>query len=107
MSGVNRQVWIGLAHVKECPGNDALEGALGAWVNALAWVQDASRYAVVVREALLELGFELLSTEDEEPLHQRQARSVVAPELLNAAEEVRITGEVRFGTFHSYEEKSD
>lgn len=100
------EVWIGLAQVIERRGGNVLQGSPGAFVNILARACGVEEYHAVVTGAVDELSLDLKEIEDAEPLWQRTNRTSVEPQLLNEAELVRITGAVRFGTFHAFDEDS-
>jgi hypothetical protein len=98
-----KTVWIGLVDVSPAEGSQTLSsGALGAYVNALAFVCNRYEYERNVREALSELLLTPGEFEDVEPLEQRLGKFTISTELHELAEKVAETGEVKFGSFYNY-----
>ena len=97
------EVWIGLAEVRKIRDNEMLLDRHEAIVNALALARDEGQFDIQVRSALERLGFVLVSLEDVEPLAARTREFEVDSSLLRLGDEVRETGEVRFGTFHTWQ----
>lgn len=98
-----KEVWIGLLGVKPKPGNDLLSpGALGAYVQTLAWASSEKDFLSEIIIALNHLRFELDEYSDLETMNDRAHKFHLENALLELAEDVRRTGEVRFGTFNNY-----
>ena len=97
-----RQVWIGLVSVTPQPGNDMLGDAKGAFVNALVLAENATEYEEQVRRALADLRLTPYDFEEVEAFSDRISKWSIGNELHLLAEEVRQTGNPRFGTFHNY-----
>lgn len=100
---MTRQVWIGMVQVEPHEGNDVLEGAVGAFVNALAIAEDEAEWREKTRGALEEIGLDLKNTEDVEPFWSREHSANPNEKLREEAEQVRLTGEVRFGSFQAFD----
>ncbi len=100
---MTRQVWIGMAQVEPRKGNNVLEGAVGAFVNALAIADDETEWQARTRDALREIGFDLKAFEDAEPFWAREHSANPSEELRRYAEEARLSGEVRFGCFQAFD----
>jgi hypothetical protein len=74
----------------------------GAVVQILALATRANEFRDVVRNALDELGFDLVALDDSEPLVDRRQQWTVDETLLAKAAEVRATGHARFGSFFTW-----
>src|SRR5947207_1526303 len=98
-----RELWIGLAKVKQSSPNGVLGDADGAYTNAIGIAEGRAGFRSKVREALAELGLRLLRLEDAETLKVRSSKYSVDPELTQVAEEAKKTGGVGFGTFHAFD----
>lgn len=98
-----RQVWIGMVQVEPHEGNNVLEGAVGAFVNVLAIAEDETEWRERTRGALEEIGLDLKTAEDVEPFWAREHRANPNNTLREEAEQVRLTGEVRFGSFQAFD----
>ena len=97
-------VWIGVVGVRPLPGNTRLEGAEGAYVNALALVSNGADYELVVTRALRELEFSVFEFDDVETFADRVEKATIEEGLEELATVVRGTGRVQFGTFHRFSE---
>jgi hypothetical protein len=67
----NPTTWIGLFHVLPQPGNDSLEGALGAFVTVAATAEGEMNFLDIASTALRDAGFEISAAEDIEPWSMR------------------------------------
>lgn len=97
-----RELWIGLAEVRQRAGASVLLDRNQAFVNALAPASDLDSFRLAVERGLDEMGFDLIALEDAESLRARQVSFQVAEDLLQLAAEVEVTGATRFGTFHTW-----
>jgi hypothetical protein len=97
-----RKLWIGLVCVKQIKRNGVLGDAYGAYVNAIALAIDDSDFGSQVEKALGELDLELVSLEDIETLIARLSKHSIDEDLHRAAAEVKHTGSLAFGTFHTF-----
>jgi hypothetical protein len=97
-----KELWIGLAIIKPYPTNTILNGAKEAFVNVISPAQNISNFAYQVEEALKILGFELNEIEDAEKFYQRIKEHEVEDCILELAQEVEKTDELKFGNFHIY-----
>jgi hypothetical protein len=95
----SKQVWIGLAHIRQRPGAGVLMDENEAWVQILAMGASAAEYRAAAVDALDHLGFDLQQLEDVDPLEQRLRSFAVDESLIIKAAEVRETGFARFGPF--------
>ena len=73
-----------------------------AFVNVLALAAHERTFTTAVRSALAKLGFDMVGLEDAEPLRSRRENWTVDQQLVDLAEEVRATGEPRFGPFYTW-----
>lgn len=98
-----KEVWIGLLGIKPLPGNDLLSpGALGAYVQTLAWASSQNEYLAEIGKALKDYGFSLEEYNDLEPIAVRSRKMQLEDPILKLASEVRATKNVRFGIFNNY-----
>ena len=96
-------IWIGLVGVSTLPGTGIVGGKKGAFAQVLAPASSVDTFQSAVSAALAELQLIAVEFEDIRPLVDGE--SVYArldDDLRDLAEEARRTGEVCFGTFHSY-----
>jgi hypothetical protein len=100
------EVWIGLATVHQRPGAGILLDENDAYVQMLAWASSPDDFRFAVEQAFDEYGFDLLELEDVESLALRRQRAVVDPDLIAKAEEVKLTGFPRFGSFVTWQSDS-
>ncbi len=98
-------VWVGLVGVRPRPGNDALEGARGAFVRFLALAAGADDYVRQLHEALDEFQFEFDEVSDVEPYSVFSEREEAAGELDRVARKVADDGFSRFGEFYAFEDE--
>lgn len=96
------QKWIGLARVRPRPGNDALGGALGAFVASIALAESAGDYASKMTVLLNELAFEVLEIEDVELLDDRMRAHSLSPDILKLAKQVDEETPLVLADFHSF-----
>ena len=68
-------IWIGLAHVRPDPGNDSLEGAIGAFVPVLALAEDERDYVNKVTATLQRYEFSVIEIDDIELFEKRKEHS--------------------------------
>jgi hypothetical protein len=68
----------------------------------LAVATDEAEFRKAVARNLEELQFFVRHMEDVEPLSARARYVSVSEEILELAEEARVSGQMTFGTFHSY-----
>lgn len=102
----SKEVWIGLALVKQPKRNGALGDADRAYVNVLALAINGSDFRAQVREALKELRLTLIKLEDAETMKSRLSKHSVHRDLRNLAEEVELRGSPQFDIFQSFDMKS-
>ena len=95
-------MWIGLAEVKQHPGAGMMMDRNEAIVNVLALAADVTTFHSAIEAAFGEIGFDLVSLDESEPLQQRQEQFEVADDLLFLAREVGLDGVTRFGSFHTW-----
>jgi hypothetical protein len=100
-------IWIGLVGVTPLAGNTCLEGAKGAYVNAIAQADTVEQYKEAVTASLEDLALCPFEFEDMEPFTARAAREQLEEHLLALAEEARQSAAVQFGNFHTYSEADE
>ncbi len=101
------ETWIGLVHVVPGESNDALEGGVGAYVNAVALASSEADFVQKVTAALAEEQFDTIETMDVETLSAREARASkrkiqLGSELMEAISVLTHTEPVQFGIFEVY-----
>src|SRR3954451_2795560 len=95
--------WIGLFHVLPLPGNDALEGAVGAFVTVAAAAEDEQQFVAIVSAALHEAGFEMSSAEDVEPWSTRLRNGRPEKEIRELVKSLSAENRIALGAFYSYD----
>lgn len=101
------QMWTALAHVMPREETDLLQGARGAFVNAIGPAQSSREFEKNLREVFAGLGFELIEIDDLEPLAVRESKREIPQELTEVAELSRATNQIHLGAFHAYEDADD
>ena len=96
-------VWIGLAHVKPRPGNDLLDGAIGAFVPSLALAENEEDYASKVTALLSEYGFHVLDLDDIERFEERLKRFPVHEDIVALVSSLSPEEPVALSDFDAYE----
>jgi hypothetical protein len=97
-----KEVWIGLIGVVPTKGNESLDGAKGAYVNALAPAKSQDEYDRVVRKAVGKLNLFFFECDEVEPLAARAARMALDERLHDLADQALRTQEVMFDEFHCF-----
>lgn len=98
------QRWIGMAHVRPRPGNDALGDAKVAFVVSIAWADSVRDYSEQVTAVLNNYDFDVLEIEDIETLGERLKTQGVAAEIHEVAITVTENNHVALATFHAFSE---
>ena len=94
--------WIGLAKVSAL-NNDILEGASGAYVNALAFANNKLDFRKKVKNKLAQLGLELKRLEDAEPFKDRVSKDRVSKEISRMSKRLSSHKNIiAFSKFHTY-----
>ena len=99
-----KEVWTGLVVVTPKRGSKTLDDAGGAYVNVLAWAENAPQYRKLVQEALEKHKLEIEKFENVGPLANYDVTKKL--KMLRLAKEVRKSRSVRFGTFHLFPKES-
>jgi hypothetical protein len=100
-------MWAALAHVMPRSGQDLLEGARGAFVNAVGPAPSSAEFEHRLREVVAALGFELIEVDDLELLSERLAKYEHTEELQEIADLAEATGKINLGSFYTYDRKED
>jgi len=77
----------------------------GAVTNGLTVASSMEMALKTFEKKLLDLGFQLIASEDTEKYEDRIRRTTVSKELVLLAEEVATSESTLFGTFHTWIEK--
>ena len=96
------EVWIGLVGVAPKPGNVLLKNASGAYVNVLAWANNAAKYRSKVRWAVKQVGFKLLSIKEVEPMSKRIVQHHLPVGILRLTAQVKKDRRTSFDVFYTY-----
>src|SRR6185503_4106577 len=94
-----KELWIGLAHVRQPNRNGVLGDADRAYVNVIALAANKRNFRTQIKKALDELGLDLIKVEDAETMVMRLSKHSVHKELHSLAEEVKRNGSIRFDVF--------
>ena len=97
-----KDVWIGLVGVGPLPGNSCLNGARGAYLNALALVSSPVEYREVVSDWLRELALFPFEFEEIERFDDRLARVELDSDLCALAQKTRRSGRVTYDRFQCF-----
>jgi hypothetical protein len=97
------EAWIGLAHVRPLPGNDLLEGAMGAFVTVVALAYSQDDFLSQARSKLQSYEFEIVEIEDIEPWEVRTKHFPVDEHIQGLVRSLGSDNRVLLGTFHDYE----
>jgi hypothetical protein len=98
------QVWIGLVDVGPLPGNSELGSARGALVKTVALAKSAEDFRGLVEAECADCGYFVKSFSEVEQFRELIARHPIAKKLRVLADQARRSKQVRFGTFHTYED---
>ncbi|MGQ0679413.1 MAG: hypothetical protein ACT4OM_07140 [Actinomycetota bacterium] len=105
--------WIGLVHVvPDKPDNvlwteDFGSSTTGAYVHILAFASDKPSYQACIVEDLAANGWRADEIDEVQEFSSWSSGREVAPELFECAEELLISGEPQFGTWHLYFDDDD
>jgi hypothetical protein len=102
------EVWIGLIEVAALPDCEIeeLQEMAGAFVNILAWTDNAADYVAQVEAACAEMQLEVVQISDVGLLSQRdfEDEDEEEPGILMVGREVEETHEIAFDVFNMFEE---
>jgi len=93
-------IWISLLQVEALPGTEY--AGEEAYVNAVVPAGSAKEAESVFAQALLELGWRLVTAEDLQEFSERCAQYEVDDEIKELARVAASTGMVQFHTFHTW-----
>lgn len=99
----DKELWIGLAEVEQRSRNGVLGDVRGAFTNAVAMANGKANFRAAVKRGLDDLGLRLIHLKEAETLKTRLSKHSISEDLERTAEEVKSTGEVGFGTFHTFD----
>ena len=106
---LERRIRFGLASVRPTePGDDDAEAeVIGAFVHVFAPASDDAEFTELAAAALDESGYELVGLAEIVDLRDHVEGHYLSEELLEAALESVLSGEVRFGPFYEYASEED
>ncbi len=100
---MRENLWIAMVHVKPKPQSSALsKGAKGAYANAIGMAKNVHEFEKQAREALRDMGLELVEFEDAQTFDERVEAHEVSNELWKLAESVENSDQVYFDAFYNY-----
>lgn len=99
----DKELWIGLAEVEQTTRNGVLGDVRGAFTNAVAMANGKANFRAAVKRGLDDLGLRLIHLKEAETLKTRLSKHSISEDLERTADEVKSTGEVGFGTFHTFD----
>lgn len=99
--------WTGLAHVMPGDGDDLLEGARGAFANAVGAAASPAEFETRLRNLVASLGLELVEIDDLELMSERASKEGLSDELRELSSRAEATGNISLGSFHTYDEADD
>src|SRR5215210_1771209 len=104
-----QRLFLGLAHARPTERNEDEEvrGALGAMVNAVALADDEEAFVERVRIELEQIDYELVEMDDVRPFSQALEEGIIAPSLLELANDAAYENTTRLDTLHLFEELGD
>lgn len=100
-----KEIWIGLAKVKQNNRDGVLGDADEAYTNAIALAKSKVDFRSQVKLAVENLGLQLPRLESAEPLKVRLSKFTVHKDLIALAKDVEKDGQVAFGVFYSFDEE--
>jgi hypothetical protein len=98
-----KEIWIGLAKVKQPERNGVLGDADQAYTNVLALAKTKFGFRKQAKQAIEELGLQLMRLEDAEPIKFRSLKYSVPKKTLALADKARKENRVVFTVFASFD----
>jgi len=99
-------LWKGLVGAIQRPGVLFLGQAQGGYVNVVASATDFCEFERKVKDALDELGLDLIEIDEAEVLPLTLSKARVSQEIRTMAKAVRKIDSVAFGTFFVFDESN-
>jgi hypothetical protein len=96
-------ILIGLVELSAPSDNLILEGGLGAFVNALAYVENEEEFLVIVSDELSQRGLNLERIIWSQPIESRLKEYGIEEYLLDLARNVNEREICKLGKFHVWE----
>ncbi len=101
-----RQVWIGLVHVKPTSKDNKFFGEdEGAYATALAWALNSKDFRARVAREATRYSMRGIGAKEIEPFLQRRTKFTVERSIVRLAVDAKKMRCVRFGTFFAYPKK--
>lgn len=95
-------IWIGLAHVEPCEGNNLLKGGCGVFVPVVGLASDADDLAMLTATLLQHHQFKVIKLDDIELLSTRANRHAVESDMLSIAECLTENNRIGIGAIEVY-----
>ena len=99
----HKEVWIGLAKVKQSDRNGVLGDADQAYTNVLALAKSKVGFRSQVKQAIEELELQLLRLEEAEPLRLCLLKKSPHKDILALADNVKKDKKVVFDVFATFD----
>ena len=99
-----KELWIGLARVKQNDRNGVLGDADQAYTNVIGLAKNKIDFRSQVKQAVEALELELLRLEGAELLKSRVTESKVHKDLVTLAKKVEKNGKVGFDVFAAFDD---
>lgn len=100
---MNKVLWIALVEVEAIEGNEAFAPGEKSFVNAVSLARSRETARTRIRKGLLGLRFHVIAFESVESWETRNMCSAEEHGLAALAEVANETGQVQFGTFHTWD----
>src|SRR5262245_41950231 len=97
-----KQLWIGLAEVVPRSGHPLASESSAAFTNVLGHGADPREFRCRAVRVLNKFGLDLYRLEDVEVFASRIRKHYVSLEVRKLADEAEATGNIVFGTFHTF-----
>lgn len=98
-----KNLWIGLAQVKQSKRNGALGNADQAYVNVLTLALNKADFIAQLQEELSKLNLIFIKLKDAETMQNRLSKHSLHEDLHDLAEDVVRTGALRFDVFCTFD----
>ena len=99
----DKELWIGLAHIKQTQRNGTLDDADEAFVNVIGLALGKADFRSQIKEALDPLNLILVRLKDVELMAERLKKHTIHEDLHAIAEEVQSSGTLGFDVFATFD----
>jgi hypothetical protein len=106
-SEIEADILVGLVELRPRPGNDELDGAPGAYTNAVTRAADELEFRAKVAEVFGDLAYDVVHVSEIEPAAHRAARDALSETLLEAARRAPHADGVFWDTYYVFEKDDE